>query len=90
MGKKNRKKRAPASGDVATNRRARQKFELIEKFEAGFAAGARAVNPDIVIIPQYITMAPDFDGFFAADRAQEIALQNRLPCIYLVESGGGG
>jgi SsrA-binding protein len=27
--------RAPASGDVATNRRARHKFELVEKFEAG-------------------------------------------------------
>jgi basic membrane protein A len=49
-------------------------FGLIEKFEAGFNAGARAVNPDITIIPQYITMAPDFDGFFAADRAKEIAL----------------
>jgi SsrA-binding protein len=29
------KKRTPASGDVATNRRARHKFELIEKHEAG-------------------------------------------------------
>jgi SsrA-binding protein len=29
------KKREPASGDVATNRRARHKFELVEKFEAG-------------------------------------------------------
>lgn len=28
-------KRAPASGDVATNRRARYRFELIEKLEAG-------------------------------------------------------
>jgi SsrA-binding protein len=27
--------REPASGDVATNRRARHKFELVEKFEAG-------------------------------------------------------
>lgn len=27
--------RAPASGDVATNRRARQKFQIIEKLEAG-------------------------------------------------------
>ena len=33
--KKSKKKRAPASGDVATNRRARQKFDLIEKMEAG-------------------------------------------------------
>lgn len=35
MAKKGKKKRDPASGDVATNRRARHKFELVEKFEAG-------------------------------------------------------
>ncbi|WP_420452793.1 BMP family lipoprotein [Ilumatobacter sp.] len=49
-------------------------FGLIEKFEAGFQAGAQAVNPDIEIIAQYITEAPDFDGFVAPDRAREIAL----------------
>jgi SsrA-binding protein len=31
------KRRKPASGDVATNRRARHKFELVETFEAGIA-----------------------------------------------------
>jgi SsrA-binding protein len=35
MAKKSKEKRAPASGDVATNRRARHKFEPIEKMEAG-------------------------------------------------------
>ena len=35
MAKKGKKKRVPASGDVATNRRAKQKFELVEKLEAG-------------------------------------------------------
>ena len=30
-----KKKRAPESGDVATNRRARHKFELVERMEAG-------------------------------------------------------
>lgn len=49
-------------------------FGLIEKFEAGFQAGARAVNPDVQFVSQYITEFPDFDGFFAADRAREIAL----------------
>jgi len=34
---KKAKKRAPASGDVATNRRAGHRFELVEKFEAGIA-----------------------------------------------------
>jgi SsrA-binding protein len=30
-----REARKPASGDVATNRRARQKFELLDRFECG-------------------------------------------------------
>jgi len=33
--KKVKKKRLPASGDVVTNRRARHKFEWVEKMEAG-------------------------------------------------------
>ncbi|HYC82838.1 MAG TPA: SsrA-binding protein SmpB [Solirubrobacterales bacterium] len=35
MAKKAKKRREPASGDVVTNRRARHKFELVEKMEAG-------------------------------------------------------
>jgi SsrA-binding protein len=35
MAKKGKKQRQPASGDVATNRRAGHKFELVEKMEAG-------------------------------------------------------
>ena len=35
MAKREKKQRTPASGDVATNRRARHKFELVEKLEAG-------------------------------------------------------
>ena len=38
-------------------------IELIQKFEAGFIAGARAVNPDIEILSQYVTEPPNFDGF---------------------------
>ncbi|NNE12904.1 MAG: BMP family ABC transporter substrate-binding protein [Ilumatobacter sp.] len=67
-------------------------FGLIEKFQAGFEAGAKAVNPDITIIPQYITMAPDFDGFFAADRAKEIALamyDQGADVIYHAAGGSG-
>ncbi len=67
-------------------------FGLIEKFEAGFTAGAQAVNPDIVIIPQYITQAPDFDGFFAGDRAKEIALTmygQGADVIYHAAGGSG-
>ena len=35
MAKKEKKPRLPASGDVVTNRRARHKFEWVEKLEAG-------------------------------------------------------
>jgi SsrA-binding protein len=35
MAKKQKKQRLPASGDVVTNRRARHKFEWVEKMEAG-------------------------------------------------------
>jgi SsrA-binding protein len=35
MAKKQKKPRLPASGDVVTNRRARHKFEWVEKIEAG-------------------------------------------------------
>ncbi len=38
-------------------------IDLIKRFEAGFIAGARAVNPDIEIISQYVTEPPNFDGF---------------------------
>jgi SsrA-binding protein len=37
VAKKAKKRRSPASGDVATNRRAGHRFELVEKFEAGIA-----------------------------------------------------
>lgn len=37
MAKKQKKRRAPASGDVVTNRRARHKFVLVETMEAGIA-----------------------------------------------------
>ena len=36
---------------------------LIQKFEAGYVAGAKAVKPDIQIDVQYISPAGDFSGF---------------------------
>lgn len=67
-------------------------FGLIEKFEAGFEAGVHAVDPDITIIPQYITQAPDFDGFVAPDRAREIALamyEQGADVVYHAAGGSG-
>jgi len=48
-------------------------FELIQKFEAGFVAGAKQVNPDIEIDVQYITEPPDFGGFSDPAKAKVIA-----------------
>ena len=65
---------------------------LIERFEAGYIAGAQAVNPDIVIISAYITEAPDFDGFNALDRAKEISLamyEADADIVYHAASGSG-
>ncbi|MGH8925152.1 MAG: BMP family lipoprotein, partial [Acidimicrobiia bacterium] len=65
---------------------------LIEKFEAGYMAGALAVNPDIEILSEYITAAPDFDGFNAPDRAREIALamyDGGADIVYHAAGGSG-
>ncbi len=46
---------------------------LIEKFEAGYVAGAQAVNPQIRIDRQYISPAGDFSGFSDPARGQIVA-----------------
>ncbi|MCZ2848445.1 BMP family lipoprotein [Modestobacter sp. VKM Ac-2978] len=46
---------------------------LIQKFEAGYVAGAKAVNPDIVVDTQYISPAGDFSGFGDPARGQIVA-----------------
>ena len=63
---------------------------LIERFEAGYQAGARAVNPDIEIISAYVTQAPDFDGFNAPDRGKEIALAMYEEGADIVYHAAGG
>ena len=67
-------------------------FGLIEKFEAGYTAGAQAVNPDITVLRRYITDAPDFDGFNQPDAAKEIALaqfEGGADVIYHAAGGAG-
>jgi SsrA-binding protein len=44
MAKKSDKQRLPTSGDVVTNRRARHKFELVEKMEAGIVLSGSEVK----------------------------------------------
>lgn len=48
---------------------------LIEKFEAGFIAGAQSIDPDINILPSvYLTEPPDFTGFNDPVKGKEAAL----------------
>jgi basic membrane protein A len=46
---------------------------LIQKFEAGYVAGARAVKPDITVDVSYISPAGDFTGFSDPARGQIVA-----------------
>ena len=46
---------------------------LIEKFQAGFEAGARTAKPEIVINSQYISPAGDFSGFSDPAKGQIVA-----------------
>jgi basic membrane protein A len=50
-------------------------FPIIHEFEAGFIAGAKAANPDIEIISQYVSQPPDFGGFTDTAKGKEIGSQ---------------
>jgi len=65
---------------------------LIEKFEAGYMAGAKAVKPDIEIVSEYITEAPNFDGFNDPARAKDIAsamYEDGADIVYHAAGGSG-
>jgi basic membrane protein A len=47
--------------------------DLIKKFEAGYVAGVKSVDPAITIDIKYITQPPDFTGFNNAAKGKEIA-----------------
>ena len=49
------------------------RLDLIKKFEAGFIAGAKHINPDIEILSQYVSQPPDFNGFNDSAKGKEIA-----------------
>jgi len=67
--------------------------DLIKKFEAGYAAGARHIKPDIEIDVAYITQPPDFSGFNDPARGKEIAAGmygGGADIIYGAAGGSGG
>ena len=56
--------------------------DLIKKFEAGYTAGAQAVNPDIEVLVNYITQPPDFTRLQRPGQGQgdrRVAVRKRAP-----------
>ncbi len=66
---------------------------LIKKFEAGYIAGAKAVNPNIKIRLKYLTQPPDFSGFgdpAKGKTAAEGMFQGGADVVYHAAGGSGG
>ncbi len=66
---------------------------LIKKFEAGFRAGAEAVNPDVEVQSTYLTQIPDFSGFADPARGKTAAegmFDGGADIVYHAAGGSGG
>ena len=66
---------------------------LIKKFQAGYQAGAKAVNPNIVVDAKYLTEPPDFSGFNSVDKGKAAAegmYQGGADIVYQAAGGSGG
>ena len=49
--------------------------EILWGFQAGYEAGARAIDPDIEIVSTYLSSVEEWTGFDDATRAQEVATE---------------
>ncbi|MEE3127488.1 MAG: BMP family ABC transporter substrate-binding protein [Actinomycetota bacterium] len=66
---------------------------LIQKFEAGYIAGAESVNPDIEVDVTYLTQVPDFSGFADPAKGKTAAqgmYDNGADIVYHASGGSGG
>jgi basic membrane protein A len=65
---------------------------LLQSFQAGFDAGAKATNPSIKVIDKYLTQPPDFTGFNAPDKGQTTAqgMYDQGADIVYAAAGGSG
>ena len=69
-----------------------QEIDLIKKFEAGYVAGAQAINPDVTVEVQYLGAAGDNNAWAAPDKAKEIAnawYADGVEVIYTAAGGSG-
>jgi basic membrane protein A len=67
-----------------------QEIDLIKKFEAGYIAGAKAVNPDIKVESQYLGAAGDNAAWGSPDKAKEIAAGWYAAGADVIYSAAGG
>ena len=66
---------------------------LIHKFEAGYEAGAKAVNPKIKVQVKYLTQPPDFSGFGDPAKGKTAAagmFDAGADIVFQVAGGSGG
>jgi basic membrane protein A len=66
---------------------------LIEKFQAGYEAGAKTVKPDIKIDVTYLSQPPDFSGFGDPAKGKTAAAgmyDNGADIVYAAAGGSGG
>ncbi|MBD0669702.1 BMP family protein [Streptomyces sp. CBMA156] len=66
--------------------------ELIKKFEAGYKAGVKFVDPNITVETTYLTTPPDFTGFTSPDKGKEAAqgqLDKGADVIYTAAGSSG-
>ena len=69
-----------------------QEIDLIKKFEAGYTAGAKYVNPDIIVDVQYLGPAGDDTAWGSPDEAKQIAngwYADGADVIYTAAGGSG-
>lgn len=65
---------------------------LIQKFQAGYVAGAQAVNKDIKVQVKYLTEPPDFSGFGDPAKGKTAAagmFENGADVVYHAAGGSG-
>jgi basic membrane protein A len=65
---------------------------LIQKFQAGYEAGAKKINPDIEIQTKNLTEPPDFTGFNDPAKGKEAAAamySNGADVVYHAAGGSG-
>ncbi|MEV8323135.1 BMP family ABC transporter substrate-binding protein [Kitasatospora sp. NPDC056731] len=66
--------------------------ELIKKFEAGYKAGVKSVDPNIQVETTYLTTPPDFTGFNSPDKGKDAAqgqLDKGADVIYAAAGSSG-